>query len=872
MIVRLEKGWICYLISFGCSLCSLKAQVQTSLIVRSGMVVQRNHEIPIWGTATAGSKVYAEITGVLDSTIAGSSGEWEIRFPSMTAGGPYLLTIISGNDTIRYSEVYVGDVWLASGQSNMAMLLSDSENALQEISGSNNPMIRQFHVTKTLGGSPAENIPAGSSWTPATPQFVGNFSAVGYYFAKSLHEHLHIPIGIINASLGGARIETWMSETVLGYDEENIEFGEGESYLQPTLAYNTMLHPLTRVPIKGFIWYQGESNMGSREAALMYTGQLKKLITSWRELWSLGDLPFLWVQIPNTGNEANENSPGTWDALPLLRAAQSRVLSLSHTGEAITIDTGEPDIHPTNKKPVGERLALVARAVAYSDTLVFSGPRYKSHKKLADGKIEITFDHAGSGLVAKDTVDNSLRWFTVTGNSGMRYPANAQIDSNKVVVWNSSIPNPSEIRYAWEYNPYNTNFYNGADLPAAPFKFLVNHPGFKIEAFKSTDYTIDKGESTVLSWLVFGAEETNINGVPVDTIGGWRVWPEFDSTFTLRARKPGPAGQEDSVSIKIKVMQPDPILSLRLDAGEWIPVNAPLTIRANAFAPLGGRISSVTFFVDGVLVDSIDRAPYETRWVPESTGEYELTGMVTEQSGLQSTDTLRIVVYNLQRMQYEAEDAILTGGKRILDSDLASGGQFVDFTRDWTLTFPGIEIEGDTVSQLTIRYMVNYGSPRVQNIRVNGDLLPPVVFEGPEKDQWKNHYALLHLKNGVNEISIEENWGYIRIDYIAIETQIDSLGTRVNNSPYPDPRPVLDPVFPNPFNVSTIIGFSLPQSGLAKVEIYDLSGRKVEVVTDRVMDAGTYRLAYSSKSLEGGIYFLTLRFNQTILVRKMIKY
>ena len=246
----------------GCMVYALHAQLQTSPIVHSGMVVQRHHAIPLWGTVYPGSKVFAVLNGSIDSTMALVSGEWEIRLPAMAEGGPYLLTLHSGDDTLLYTDVYVGDVWLASGQSNMAMRLEECNNAAEEIAGSDNPEIRQFLVKKILRNSPLTDIADGSNWTPATPEHVGYFTAVGYYFAKYLYAYLDIPIGIINTSYGGTRIESWMSNEMLGYDETSIVFGDGESYLQPTVAYNAMLAPLTRVPVKGIIWYQGEANRG----------------------------------------------------------------------------------------------------------------------------------------------------------------------------------------------------------------------------------------------------------------------------------------------------------------------------------------------------------------------------------------------------------------------------------------------------------------------------------------------------------------------------------------------------------------------------------------------------------------------------------
>lgn len=849
---------------------TLNAQLQTSRIIGSGMVVQRQHAIPLWGKAGAGSKVYASLNGITDSTTTSSSGDWAIYLPSMAEGGPHELILNSGKDTIKYGDIYVGDVWLASGQSNMAFELRESDNATQEISSANYPEIRQFLVTKKLGNQPAGQIPDGSSWTPATKEFAGGFTAVGYYFARHLYSRLNIPIGIINTSYGGTRIESWMSEEMLGYDEEHIVFGNGESYLQPTVAYNTMLHPLTRVPVKGFIWYQGESNMGSREDALVYGGQMKQLVRSWRELWSLGEIPFLWVQIPNTGSEASESTPNAWDALPMLRAAQSRTLSLPASGEATAIDTGEPDIHPTNKAPVGERLALVARYVAYGDTIVYSGPRYKSHRTRGDGKVEITFDHVGGGLVAKEVADQSLRWFSMETTSGSLYPASAKIDSNRVLVWNDGIPNPKTIRYAWEGNPFNVNFFNDADLPAAPFQFRVNHPGFRIETFKSTRYAIDKGESAVLTWSAFGAGQATINHLPVDSIGGWRVWPTTDSTFTFWIRNRDQPDQKDSLSLKILVREPYPTISLSAEGGRWISPGSEISISASVSAPLGGTIAMVRFFVNGTLIDSITQPPFRTSWIPDTKGIYEFTGTAVNHRGLTGDSEIVLKeVHDLTKQQFEAEDATIKGGKWILDSDHASGGKFVDLTRDWTLTFSGIETDKAEENQLTICYMLNYGSPSIQDLLINGAPSDRLIFEAPATDSWEKQYEIIPLNPGSNTIEIKAFMGYMSIDYITLESQIDSVAT--GNAQKKGSVLRLDQNFPNPFGNSTWISFALPERGETSIEILDMSGRTVKVIMAQELDHGTHEYFYSADALNDGFYFLRLRFKEEVRVTKMLK-
>lgn len=850
---------------------SLEAQLQTSLIIASGMVVQRHHEIPVWGTAAAGSSVYATLNGMTDSTVTSSSGEWTITLPAMNEGGPYEMVIHAGPDTLRYSDIYAGDVWLASGQSNMAFELKESDQAAPEIAGANYQEIRQFLVSKTLGYQPVDHLPPGSSWTPATAGYAGEFSAVAYYFAKHLHTHLNIPIGIINTSFGGTRIESWMSEAMLGFDEGDLVFGEGESYLQPTLAYNTMLHPLTRVPIKGFLWYQGESNMGDRETARMYGGQLKTMILSWRDLWSQGEIPFLWVQIPNTGTEANQGVPGTWDALPLLREAQGSALSLPNTGEAITIDTGEPDIHPKIKEPVGERLSLIARSVAYGDTLVFNGPRYKGHRIREDGKVEVVFDHVGGGLVAREVSDQSLRWFSMENSSGSLYPAHARIDSNRVVVWNDGIPNPKTIRYAWEGNPHNVNFYNEENLPAAPFRFRVIHPGFQIESFRSTRYAIDKGESAVLTWSAFGADEATINHLPVDTAGGWRVWPRSDSTFTLKIRSREQPDLQDSLSLRILVREPDPTIKLSTEGGAWIPPGSEIAIHASVAAPDGGTITMVRFYVNGMRIDSITQPPFSTTWIPQAPGMYEITGIATNHRGVSRvSEAVRKEVHPLDKMKFEAEHATIKGGKWILESDLASGGAYVDLTMDWNLTFDGIGMDKDQESQLTIGYMLNHGSPSIQDLLINDTLWGRLIFEAPGKDSWEKEYAIIALRKGSNSIRIRADWGYMSIDYIILETKVDTLQTLVSQRK--GTGALLDQNFPNPFSHSTRIGFTLPQRGSVSLEVLDMSGRLTEVILQQELEGGIHEYLYRADALNHGFYLLKLTFNGEVRVIKMLKF
>ncbi len=535
---------------------SLFAQLNLPLIFRTGAVLQRDHAIPVWGTASPDSNVTVTFDGVELSSQADAQGKWEINFPSKTAGGPFTMTVKSGAQTINITSVYVGDVWLAAGQSNMELAVSGADSAASVIASANDLKIRQFKIQKGLSNEPSDDLPAGSAWTPATTAYVGNFTAVGYFYARELRKHYDIPIGIVNASYGGARIEAYMSDAMLGYDETDTVLASGEPERQPTLIFNKMIYPLQKYPIKGVIWYQGESNADNLDDALGYAGLFKTQIQGWRSLWNQGDYPFLWVQLPNYG--AVQEQPSTYDAWPRLRAGQSEALSLPNTGEAVTIDVGDVDIHPKHKQPVGLRLSLVARKVAYGEDIVFSGPRYKSNLLRDDGKIEVDYDFIGSGLAAKDSSGGEIAGFAVGDDNDQLHWADAVIDGDQVLVWNDAVPDPVLVRYAWEYNPANINLYNAEDLPAAPFLAYVN-PGFKISFFKSARTAVEYGQSTTLTWLVFGASSIKLDGADVDSAGSQVVSPLSDTSYTLIAINREDPLDADTAVVNIIVLDPNQI-------------------------------------------------------------------------------------------------------------------------------------------------------------------------------------------------------------------------------------------------------------------------------------------------------------------------
>lgn len=630
------------------------AQVTLPEIIRDSMVLQRNAKITIWGWASAGEQVTATFNGKQRQATASAEGDWSVEFPKMKAGGPHSLKI-SGKNEILLNNILIGDVWLCSGQSNMVhqMDIHDVTYA-EDIANANYPEIRHFKVpTKTDLQGPSKNL-AGGSWKAAVSDEVRPFSAVAYFFALKLYEKYQVPIGLVNASVGGTPIEAWINEegykgfpeklkiieenkdtafvnshvrrgfsgnqgdkkpsdkgltgeipwydvnfspknwrriNIPGYWEDqgakdlngvvwyrreinlppsmsgkeakvflgrivdadelyingkkvgnttyqypqrrydvpadllkagkNIfvirvtnNFGKGgfvpdkpyyiftekdtvdlKGYWQykvgevfppfdyssfsrnedeeprertvnpqnePTALYNGMVAPYVQLPIKGVLWYQGESNAGKPEE---YLDLMHALINGWRGIYNDPELPFIYAQLPNFGDVTYSPTESNWAEL---REAQLKALGDPNTAMTVNIGLGEwNDIHPDNKKDVGERMALAAQKIAYGEDLVYSGPLYTTSEVEGD-KIIISFSHVGSGLITND--GEALSSFEIAGEDKKFVWADAKIEGDKVIVWSDEIPNPKYVRYAWADNPDNPNLYNKEGLPASPFR------------------------------------------------------------------------------------------------------------------------------------------------------------------------------------------------------------------------------------------------------------------------------------------------------------------------------------------------------------------------------------------------------------------
>lgn len=619
------------------------AQVTLPQIVRDSMILQRDVPVNIWGWSAVNEKVSVKFNGKTYKTKGNAEGKWSIKLPATKAGGPYSIDI-SASNKISIKEVLFGDVWFCSGQSNMVHQLNIHDvTYAKEIAEANDPQIRQFWIpTLTSLQGPQQNLPSGY-WKAAVGEDIRPFSAVAYFFAKNISEKYKIPVGIINASVGGTPIEAWTSEeglkdfaalqTVIsknkdtaylnsfnrrpgntprmappvdagladavkwfdanyvpkgwrninipGYwenqgikdlngvvwyrreitipasmvgkaakvflgrivdaDELYINgvrvanttyqypqrrypvpsnvlkagknifvirvtnnagkggfvpdkpycifagndtvdlkgtwqykvglvnrpfagggFGGGiNAQNQPTALYNAMVAPVINYTIKGFCWYQGESNAGKPQE---YGALQTALINDWRTKWKQGVLPFLYVQLPGFMDYNYLPSESGW---AVLRQQQFNTLTVPNTAMAVAIDLGEwNDIHPDNKKDVGIRLALAARKLAYNENIVYSGPLFQS-AQIDGNKIVLSFQHAGSGLITND--GEELSEFAIAGADKKFVWAKAKIEGDKIIVWSDEVKEPLYVRYAWADNPVNPNLYNKDGLPASPF-------------------------------------------------------------------------------------------------------------------------------------------------------------------------------------------------------------------------------------------------------------------------------------------------------------------------------------------------------------------------------------------------------------------
>lgn len=480
------------------ALLPLHGEVEVNPLFTDGAVLQRGQSLPVWGTARDGEKVTVEFAGQKASTTA-ADGKWSVSLEPLKEGGPLTMTI-TGDNVVSVQDILIGDVWLCSGQSNMHFRMKSVENAPQEIAGMDFPAVRFFTVKQQFALDPMEQAPgACKAVTPAT---AADCSAVACYFGTALHREKGVPIGLIVSSVGGTRIESWMGEQKLAATGESAALVEkwktispeefekiGAAYSafqhqrdrihpeavraakakglpappapvapklrchdRPSALHNGMIAPLQPFAIRGAIWYQGESNAGQ---PLPYRKLLPAMIADWRSVWGK-DLPFLFVQIaPHRSIH------------PSFREAQHHIWqSTPNTAMVVTTDVGNADnIHPTRKRPVGERLATAARALSYGEKITSSGPVFQSMETV-ENRAVVSFGHIGGGLIAKG---EALTGFTIAGDDGKFLPGTAVIEGEKVTVTSAKVSQPKAVRYNWAIMP-DGNLFNRGGLPAAPFR------------------------------------------------------------------------------------------------------------------------------------------------------------------------------------------------------------------------------------------------------------------------------------------------------------------------------------------------------------------------------------------------------------------
>jgi sialate O-acetylesterase len=625
---------------------TLASTLQPARLFSDGLVLQRGVSIPVWGWAPPKTSVSVVLSGHRRTATADATGAWRVTFPALKAGGPYEMTIAGGGARIAVRDILVGDVWVASGQSNMEWPVASSVNAAAEIASANDAKIREFAIPHSYSEKPEGEV-VGGIWARADSQHVGSFSGVAYFFARDLRKSIDVPIGIIHTSWGGANVETWMSRAALGLsdsawraamdkdrahndsvraalqarigelpradaglvggqavwadptladaswatirtpalwetagydgmdgvawyrtsftltddeahqavrlslgpiDDSDITWVNGvelgrttQRYVDPrlytvpasalhagrnviavrvddtgggggiygdpaslyvevggvrrplagdwrfkvgmvsfqpdgqhinkipTILYNRMIHPLLGFPIKGVIWYQGESNANSVEQAAAYRKLFPTMISSWRREWrgSNPEFPFLWVQLPNYGTV--DSLPPATSAWATVRESQTAALALPNTGQVVAIDLGQAEeLHPRNKQDVAARLALKAREVAYGEHVVSSGPTYRRHT-VQGGRVTIELENPGGGLVSRANA-GAIPGFAIAGDDRRFVWANAKIEGDRVVVWSERVPKPAAVRYLWTDSPTAPALFNREGLPVAPFR------------------------------------------------------------------------------------------------------------------------------------------------------------------------------------------------------------------------------------------------------------------------------------------------------------------------------------------------------------------------------------------------------------------
>ncbi len=526
-----------FLCAILCLSASARAELRLPGFFGDHMVLQRDAPIPVWGWADPGAEV-SVLLGTDEAKAvtakAGEDGRWKVALPAMEANAEGLsLTVKSGDKTLTLKDVLVGEVWLCSGQSNMEWTVAASLNPAEEIAAANFPAIRQMKIAHLTAPTPQQDV--SSVWQVCSPETAGSFTAAGYYMARELHRELGVPIGLLNSSWGGTRIEPWtplegfakvpalaaihdkvlntlptsepyrvglqrhMDEVSgwLAAAKESLATQQSvpatpvfpaalqplTAHTAPTTLYNAMIQPLVGYGMRGAIWYQGESN---HTEGMAYADKQQALVSGWRGQWGLGDFPFCYVQIAPWQYGTSEPT-----ILARFWEAQTACLAIPNSGMVVTSDIGDvKDIHPKNKQEVGRRLALLALKHTYGrDELVASGPVFRE-LVVEPGRLLVKFDEVAGGLKSRD--GQPLTHFELIGETGEFVAAEAKIEgADTVVLTAAGVKDPAAMRYGW-HKLAEPNLANGAGLPASAFRAgeVPDYDFFSLKVPGADDYAL----------------------------------------------------------------------------------------------------------------------------------------------------------------------------------------------------------------------------------------------------------------------------------------------------------------------------------------------------------------------------------------------
>lgn len=483
LVVLIARGWA--------------AELKVSALFGDNACIQAGRPVAVWGWGNPGNNVTVSLGDSSADTVVEQSGRWKVQLDPVKAGGPFKLVIKSGSDTIESENILAGEVWLASGQSNMFWPLERAEGGENAIAAAANDQIRLFRCE--IEPSFEEATDPRGKWEVCGPDSARAFSGVAYFFGKDLQKQLKVPVGLIQTALGGTPIEGWLPPEVWEEDKDfarirKVQEDLADNHMRkkyerllaawkrggskpdkkpaapdyasvdqndPSVCFNVGIAPIAPYGIAGFLWYQGEWNTSR---ASDYGKLLETLVTRWRGLWGSGDLPFYVVQLPSIGAKPAEEPVELKSHWAALREKQADVLKLENTGLVVTMDVGG-ELHPPYKRQVGERLARWALANAYGKKVQFSGP-VLGKAEPSDGRLELTFDHA-EDLVMRPVGKRS--GFAVAGDDKVYHPADAVVQGSKVKLSSPAVPEPKYVRYLWAQNP-SVTLFNGEGLPAAPFR------------------------------------------------------------------------------------------------------------------------------------------------------------------------------------------------------------------------------------------------------------------------------------------------------------------------------------------------------------------------------------------------------------------